>query len=100
MMCDVLPTINEDGSMDRDSTYSGEEAGYEQLMVNMLDERDKLHERIREIEDKLSHTQGKLHETERERDAIQTQLQSTTTAVSYCCKRYNVCNIIYFKPAS
>ena len=77
-----MPTISEDGSMDRDSTYSGDDANFEQLMVNMLDERDKLMETLREAQDNLSHTQGKLHETERERDALQSQLQATTTAVS------------------
>ena len=82
MMCDVMPTISEDGSADRDSSYSGDDANFEQLMVNMLDERDKLMETLRETQDNMAHTQSKLHETERERDALQTQLQATTTAVS------------------
>ena len=84
-MCDVMPTISEDGSGDRDSTYSGDDANFEQLMVNMLDERDKLMETLRETQDNLSLSQAKLHETERERDALQSQLQATTTAVSIEC---------------
>ena len=51
MMCDVMPTISEDGSGDRDSNYSGDDANFEQLMVNMLDERDKLMESLREAQD-------------------------------------------------
>ncbi|XP_013419469.1 liprin-alpha-1 isoform X2 [Lingula anatina] len=78
MMCDVMPTIAEDGSSERDSQYSGEDANFEQLMVNMLDERDKLMETLRENQDQLSMAQGKLREVERERDAYQKQLQSNT----------------------
>ena len=89
MMCDVMPTISEDGSGDRDSTYSGEEANFEQLMVNMLDERDKLMETLREVQENHALAQAKLREVERERDALQKQLQATTTTVcrfsfSYC----------------
>ena len=59
MMCDIMPTIAEDGPMmlagDRDSYASsagtpGEDAKFEQLMINMLDERDKLVENLRETQ--------------------------------------------------
>ena len=59
MMCDIMPTIAEDGPMmlagDRDSYASsagtpGEDANFEQLMINMLDERDKLVENLRETQ--------------------------------------------------
>lgn len=81
MMCDVMPTISEDGSTDRDSQYSGEDANFEQLMVNMLDERDKLMETLRETQDQLAMSQNKVHEVERERDAYQKQLQASTPQV-------------------
>ena len=81
MMCDVMPTISEDGSNDRDSQYSGDDANFEQLMVNMLDERDKLMETLRENQENLAATQSKLQEIERERDALQKQLQSSTPQV-------------------
>ena len=84
MMCDVMPTISEDGSNDRDSYNSGDDANanFEQLMVNMLDERDKLMETLRETQENYSLAQAKLGEMERERDAFQTQLQATTPRVS------------------
>ncbi|XP_064635130.1 liprin-alpha-1-like isoform X5 [Lineus longissimus] len=77
MMCDVMPTISEDGSGDRESQYSGDDANFEQLMVNMLDERDKLMETLRETQDQLSISTARLDESEREREALQKQMQST-----------------------
>lgn len=82
MMCDVMPTISEDGSNDRDSNYSGDESNFEQLMVNMLDERDKLMETLRETQESMAMTQAKLQETEHERDAFQKQLMATQPQVS------------------
>lgn len=81
-MCDVMPTISEDGSNDRDSNYSGDESNFEQLMVNMLDERDKLMETLRETQESMAMTQAKLQETEHERDAFQKQLMATQPQVS------------------
>ncbi|KAL3841765.1 hypothetical protein ACJMK2_019867 [Sinanodonta woodiana] len=78
MMCDVMPTISEDGSTDRESQESGDDTNFEQLMVNMLDERDKLMETVRETQDALTLTQAKLQEIEKEKEALQRQLQSTT----------------------
>lgn len=43
MMCDVMPTISEDSISQRSGQFTGDEANFEQLMVNMLDERDKTH---------------------------------------------------------
>jgi len=82
-MCDVMPTISEDGTTDRDSTYSGDDANFEQLMVNMLDERDKLMETLRETQESLSIAQAKQAETERERDALTKQLQANTPQVGF-----------------
>ena len=82
-MCDVMPTISEDGSNDRDSQYSGDDANFEQLMVNMLDERDKLMETLRETQETLAAREAKLQEIERERDALQKQLQSSTPQVRF-----------------
>ena len=83
MMCDVMPTISEDGSNDRDSQYSGDDANFEQLMVNMLDERDKLMETLRDTQETLAAREAKLQEIERERDALQKQLQSSTPQVRF-----------------
>jgi len=83
MMCDVMPTISEDGGpgTDRDSNYSGDESNFEQLMVNMLDERDRLMETLRESQETLAVTQAKLQEAERDRDAFQKQLSATQPPV-------------------
>ncbi|XP_064602423.1 liprin-alpha-1-like isoform X2 [Liolophura sinensis] len=78
MMCDVMPTISEDGSNDREQHGPGDDANFEQLMVNMLDERDKLMESLREAQDALTMTQVKLQDTERDRDALQKQVSATT----------------------
>lgn len=82
-MCDVMPTISEDGGAgaDRDSNYSGDESNFEQLMVNMLDERDRLMESLRESQEAFAVTQAKLQEAERDRDAFQKQLSSTQPQV-------------------
>lgn len=81
MMCDVMPTISESGSNDRESQSSQDEANFEQLMVNMLDERDKLMETLRETQDSLTLTQQKLADVEKERDTLQGQFQTTTPQV-------------------
>ena len=51
MMCDVMPTISEDSISQRSGQFTGDEANFEQLMVNMLDERDKLMETLRETQE-------------------------------------------------
>lgn len=80
-MCDVMPTISEDGPNDRDSQYSGDDANFEQLMVNMLDERDKLMETLRETQEELMISKAKLQELERERDLLQKQIQCNAPQV-------------------
>lgn len=75
-MCDVMPTISEDSIAQRSGQFSGDEANFEQLMVNMLDERDKLMETLRETQETLTNTQQKLSDVEKERDSLQRQLQA------------------------
>ena len=81
MMCDVMPTISEDGSTDRESQESGDDANFEQLMVNMLDERDKLMEALREAQDQLTQSQSKCVDLEKERESLQRQIQSNQPQV-------------------
>ncbi|GFO33818.1 liprin-alpha, partial [Plakobranchus ocellatus] len=78
MMCDVMPTISEDGSNDRESQGSGDDSNFEQLMVNMLDERDKLMESLREKQEALDLAEAKLVESNKDREIMQKQLQQTT----------------------
>ncbi|XP_022906917.1 liprin-alpha-1 isoform X23 [Onthophagus taurus] len=74
MMCDVMPTISEDSISQRSSQFSTEDANFEQLMVSMLDERDKLMDSLRETQDRLGDTEIKLAEVEKERDSLQRQI--------------------------
>ncbi|XP_065566938.1 liprin-alpha-1-like isoform X2 [Artemia franciscana] len=79
MMCDVMPTIAEDTIGNRGSTAStgsAEDANFEQLMVSMLDERDKLMETLREAQERIQDTEIKLSDVEKERDSLHRQLAS------------------------
>uniref|UniRef100_A0A8D8VP65 Liprin-alpha-2 n=1 Tax=Cacopsylla melanoneura TaxID=428564 RepID=A0A8D8VP65_9HEMI len=78
MMCDVMPTISEDVVPgQRGSLFSGEDANFEQLMVTMFDEKDKLLDNLRETQDRLSETSGKLAMVEKERDSLQRQISAS-----------------------
>lgn len=81
MMCDVMPTISEDSISQRSSQFSGEDANFEQLMVSMLDERDKLMDSLREAQERLGETESKLHDVEKERDSLQRQINANLPQV-------------------
>lgn len=82
MMCEVMPTISEaegPGAGRRGSgspLQSDSEGHFESLMVSMLEERDRLLETLRETQENLGLTQGKLHEVSHERDSLQRQLNT------------------------
>lgn len=74
MMCDIMPTISEDPP---EINYGqNEETNFEQLMVNMLDERDKLMETLRETQDSLALTRAKLTECQKEKDGLMNHLET------------------------
>jgi septal ring factor EnvC (AmiA/AmiB activator) len=81
MMCDVMPTISEDSISQRSSQFSGEDANFEQLMVSMLDERDKLMDSLREAQERLSESEAKLSDVEKERDSLQRQINANLPQV-------------------
>ncbi|NXB29751.1 LIPA4 protein, partial [Eulacestoma nigropectus] len=83
MMCEVMPTISE-GDPLGPPQGSEADADFEQLMVNMLDERDKLLDTLRETRETLAVTQSRLQETLRERDQLQRQLNSALPQVRTC----------------
>lgn len=85
MVCDVMPTISEDSISQRSSQFSGEDANFEQLMVSMLDERDKLMESLRETQERLGDTEAKLVEVEKERDSLQRQISANLPQVCTTC---------------
>ncbi|XP_053671158.1 liprin-alpha-1 [Anopheles nili] len=74
MMCDVMPTISEDNISQRSSQFSGEDANFEQLMVSMLDERDKLMDSLRETQQRMADMEMKIQDVEKERDSLHRQI--------------------------
>lgn len=89
-MCDIMPTISEDPP---EIHYGqNEETNFEQLMVNMLDERDKLMETLRETQDSLALTRAKLTECQKEKDGLMSHLESVLNDVrnSFTCILINI----------
>ncbi|KAM6165532.1 liprin-alpha-4 isoform 6-T6 [Erethizon dorsatum] len=74
-MCEVMPTINEGDPLGPPHGADAD-ANFEQLMVNMLDEREKLLESLRESQETLAATQSRLQDTLHERDQLQRHLNS------------------------
>ena len=77
-MCDVMPTISEDSISQRSSQF-GDDANFEQLMVSMLDERDKLVDSLKNEQEKTGDLEGKVKDLEKERDSLQRQLTTPQT---------------------
>ncbi len=81
-MCDVMPTISEDSISQRSSQF-GDDANFEQLMVSMLDERDKLVDSLKNEQEKTGDLEGKVKELEKERDSLTRQLNQNLPQVLY-----------------
>lgn len=79
-MCDVMPTISEDSISQRSSQF-GDDANFEQLMVSMLDERDKLVDSLKNEQEKTSDLETKIKELEKERDSLRRQLDQNLPKV-------------------
>ncbi|KAK0136747.1 Liprin-alpha-1 [Merluccius polli] len=100
-MCEVMPTISESegpgggGGGGRGSgspLQSDSEGHFESLMVSMLEERDRLLDTLRESQENLGLTQGKLHEVSHERDSLQRQLNTALPQeFAALTKEVNVC---------
>ncbi|CAK7308642.1 PPFIA1 [Vulpes lagopus] len=100
MMCEVMPTISEaeglpGGSGSRGSSSPSQpdaDSHFEQLMVSMLEERDRLLDTLRETQETLALTQGKLHEVGHERDSLQRQLNTALPQeFAALTKELNIC---------
>lgn len=81
-MCEVMPTINEGDPLGPPHGADAE-ANFEQLMVNMLDEREKLLESLRESQETLVATQSRLQDALHERDQLQRHLNSALPQVRF-----------------
>lgn len=84
MMCEVMPTISEDTALSQrgsQSSASDPDSHFEQLMVNMLDERDRLLDTLRETQESLSLAQQHLQDVMYDRDSLQRQLSSALPQV-------------------
>lgn len=81
-MCDVMPTISEDGGADFDSIGSNEDSNIEQLMVKMLDERDKIMDQLRDVQTDLEEAKVKLKEKENENALLLKQLNTAAPQAS------------------
>ncbi|KAI4831090.1 hypothetical protein KUCAC02_002687 [Chaenocephalus aceratus] len=97
MMCEVMPTISEsEGGGGRRGSgsplQSDSEGHFESLMVSMLEERDRLLDTLRESQENLGLTQGKLHEVSHERDSLQRQLNTALPQeFAALTKEVNIC---------
>eukprot|EP00117_Sycon_ciliatum_P006110 scpid15921/ scgid9786/ Liprin-alpha-1; LAR-interacting protein 1; Protein tyrosine phosphatase receptor type f polypeptide-interacting protein alpha-1 len=81
-MCDVLPALMETGEEQSDDENGGEASGgrndvtgFEQLMMNMLEERDKLMENLRETREQLNEAKAKVEEAAAEKTVLFQHIQ-------------------------
>uniref|UniRef100_A0A674C6W9 PTPRF interacting protein alpha 2 n=1 Tax=Salmo trutta TaxID=8032 RepID=A0A674C6W9_SALTR len=92
-MCEVMPTISEDTAQrGSQSSTSDPDSHFEQLMVNMLDERDRLLDTLRETQESLGLSQQHLEDVIYDRDSLQRQLSSALPQeFAALTKELNVC---------
>ncbi len=86
MMCDIMPTISEDQPTQpmqemETSSDGNADARLEQLMVNMLEERDRLQQDLDHTRRQLDDTQLHMRDIEKERESLRRQLDMQIQAL-------------------
>ena len=78
-----MATIHENSTDLHDD--QADEGNFEQLMVNMLDERDKLMESLRETQETVALTKAKLSEANSEKEGLMHRLEIILAEVYVYC---------------
>lgn len=83
-MCDVMPTILEDdcGHGSLDDYLSEDSNNLEQVVENMLEEKEKFLENLNNAHDEIAHLKSAAEELRRERDLLHQRLFCGQTQVS------------------
>ena len=101
-MCDVLPAIGEE-TPPSSPDDGGDNSKLEQLMISMLEERDKLMEKLRESQEAYTESTKKLGEVESDNKVLLRQLQAlmpqVSSGVKAVCRwgHVHVYSSIYFR---
>nr|XP_023418435.1 liprin-alpha-1-like [Cavia porcellus] len=99
MMCEVMPTISEEGPSGGSENHGSgcpsqpdADSHFEQHMMSMLEETDIAQSTLIETQETLALTQGKLLEVGHERDSLQRQLNTALPQESSTlAKELNIC---------
>lgn len=95
-MCN-MPTISEDGvdrtigifDDDGQMANSLQDRKIEQLMVSMLDQRDKLTDQLQKMQHRIDDVEDRLRESEREKESLKRQLDLQSQHLPGVCYFYN-----------
>ena len=95
-MCDVLPAIGEE-TPPSSPDEGGDNSKLEQLMISMLEERDKLMEKLRESQEAYTEATKKLGDVESDNKVLLRQLQALMPQVGYMYMHVHVhaCTYMY-----